>query len=94
MGDESAYYRASFEVSIWLPLNYQDFAFTYNYRHYQELGASEIVKNASLDKAHLRTYTISGPYGLFASYSSGRLPFGFDDEVMVQLGWKWHFAKN
>lgn len=90
-GDNTSFYRVSGEASLWLPLNFNQMAFTYTYRTYQEFGASDIVKTSSLDRSHLRTYTISGPYGLFVSYSSGRLPFGIEDENAVKLGWQWNF---
>lgn len=90
-GDITSFFRASGEASLWLPLNFNQMAFTFNYRTYYELGASDIVKDSNLDRSHLRTYTISGPYGLFVSYSSGRLPFGIKDENAVKLGWQWHF---
>jgi hypothetical protein len=93
-GDDSSFYRASYEMSFWVPLNYKNLAFTFNYRTYQELGASDLVKTAGFDKSHLRTYTVTGPYGLFASYSSGSLPFGMGSEETVQLGWKWHFTRD
>lgn len=90
-GDSTSFYRASGEASLWLPLNFNQMAFTFNYRTYHELEASDNVKASNIDRSHLRTYTISGPYGLFASYSSGRLPFGIQDENAIQLGWQWHF---
>jgi hypothetical protein len=91
-GDDSSFTRVSYEMSFWVPLNYKNLAFTFNYRTYQEWGASDLVKAAGLEKTHLRTYTVTGPLGLFASYSSGTLPFSLGEEETVQLGWKWHFA--
>lgn len=92
-GDSTSFYRASGEASLWVPLNFNQMAFTFSYRTYHEIGASEVVKGNNLDRSHLRTYTISGPYGLYASYSSGRLPFGIEEESAVELGWQWHFME-
>lgn len=92
VGDDSSFTRVSYEMSFWVPLNYKYLAFTFNYRTYQELGASDLVIAAGLEKTHLRTYSVTGPLGLFASYSSGTLPFSLGEEETVQLGWKWHFA--
>ncbi|MGS2719583.1 hypothetical protein [Paraglaciecola aestuariivivens] len=92
VGDKSSFTRASLEAGFWVPLGFKQLAFTFSYRTYQELGAAELVKTAGLDKTHLRTFTVTGPLGLFASYSSGSLPFSLSSEQTVQLGWKWHFS--
>ena len=93
-GDESGYTRISGEFSLVVPLTKLasvPYSFTFSYRAYEELDASDIVKNANLDSFQLRTYSITSPTGLFVSYSSGRLPFGIDDESTVELGYQTYF---
>ncbi|WP_019677954.1 hypothetical protein [Arsukibacterium perlucidum] len=93
-GDDSRYERISAELHINVPLIVMldiPYTFSFNYRTYNELGASTIIKEANLDKYRLRTYTLGGPAGLFVSYSSGRLPFGFEDEQVIALGFKTYF---
>jgi len=93
-GDDSSYYRFSGEVSLWIPVgNFFDRheVFTFNYRYYSELGASDIAKSANLDTYNLRTFSLTSPTGLFISYSSGRLPFALQNDQVVELGWKTYF---
>jgi len=93
-GDSSSYQRVSGEVSISMPVTTimgESVTFGFNYRTYQEIDASSIVKDARLDKYHLRTYSFSLPNGLLASYSSGRLPFDLQDDDVVAIGWKTYF---
>ena len=93
-GDDSAYYRVSGELSLWIPIgNFfgRREVFTFNYRHYRELSPSDIVKNANLDAYTLRTFSLTSPTGLFVSYSSGRLPFDSQSDQVVELGWKTYF---
>lgn len=93
-GDDSSYQRVSGEVSISMPVSTimgESITFGFNYRTYQEINASSIVKDARLDKYHLRTYSFSLPNGLLASYSSGRLPFDLQNDDVVAIGWKTYF---
>lgn len=93
-GDNSTYQRVSGEVSISMPVSTimgESITLGFNYRTYQEIDASNIVKDAQLDKYHLRTYSFSLPNGLLASYSSGRLPFDVQNDDVVAIGWKTYF---
>jgi hypothetical protein len=67
------------------------YTFTYNFRGYEEVSPSDLVEAANLDKYRLRTYSLITPVGLIASYSSGRLPFGLEDENIVSLGFQTYF---
>ena len=92
-GDDTDYYRASAEAAVSLPLGKVAglaVDFTFNYRTYQEIGASNIVKQADLDRYHLRTYALRGPYGMYVSYVSGRLPFDLLSDQSIELGIKWY----
>lgn len=93
-GDDSSYYRVSGDVSVWMPLGTlydRILVFTANYRHYSELDPSSIVKDTRLDSYNLRTFSLSGPNGLFVSYSSGKLPFDQQSDDVVALGFKTYF---
>ncbi|WP_133467781.1 hypothetical protein [Paraglaciecola marina] len=93
-GDDSSYERISAEFSLSIPLHQlADIPYTlgFSYRAYQEVEASDIVKTVNLDRYRLRTYSLNTPIGLVVSYSSGRLPFGVEDENIVELGFKTYF---
>ncbi len=93
-GDDSSYTRISGELSLVVPLTKLagvPYSFTFSYRAYEELEASDIVKEGGLNSYQLRTYSLVSPTGLFVSYSSGRLPFGIEDENIVELGYKTYF---
>lgn len=93
-GDASDYYRFSGEISLWIPIGTyfdKNLVLTVNYRNYQELNPSDIVKIAHLDSYNLRTFSLTSPTGLFITYSSGRLPFETQADDVVELGWKTYF---
>jgi hypothetical protein len=93
LGDNSDYYRVKGEFTATLPLGeYGKYPIDlqFNYRTYQELSASDIVKEAGMDRYHLRTWSLTGPYGMYVSYSSGELPFDLSSESTVELGVKWY----
>lgn len=93
-GDTSDYYRFSGEISLWMPIGTyfdKNLVLTVNYRNYQELNPSAIVKNAHLNSYNLRTFSLTSPTGLFITYSSGRLPFEMQTDDVVELGWKTYF---
>jgi len=93
-GDDSTYERLSAEFHLSVPLTKLldlPYLFSFNYRIYDELGASNTVKEAELDSYRLRTYSLSAPVGLILSYSSGRLPFGLEEQQTIELGFKTYF---
>jgi hypothetical protein len=93
-GDNSSYERLATEFHLSVPLvSLMDlpYLFSFNFRAYDELGAKEIIKTAKLDSYRLRTYSLSSPSGLVLSYSSGRLPFGLENEQTIELGFKSYF---
>lgn len=93
-GDDSDYERLSYEFTLTIPLKELfnvPYTFGYNFRGYEELGASDLVVAANLDSYRLRTYSLYTPIGIVASYSSGRLPFGVSDENIVSLGFQTYF---
>jgi hypothetical protein len=93
-GDDSDYERFTAEFHVDVPLiELMNIAYTFsfNYRSFSEFGASDIVKDVNLDRYHLRTFSLSAPAGLAISYSSGRLPFGLEEQQTIELGFKTYF---
>lgn len=93
-GDDSSYERFSGEFHLSVPLTKLlniPYLFSFNYRIYEEIGASEIVEQAGLESYHLRTYSLSDPAGLVVSYSSGRLPFGLEEQQTIEIGFQTYF---
>lgn len=91
-GDSSSFYRFSGELSLWIPLQTRvPLALTFNYRYYKELGASSAVEDANLDSFNLRTVSLTGTNGIFASYSSGRLPLDMQNDNVLEIGWRTYF---
>lgn len=93
-GDDSDFYRMKGEFTAAIPLGtYGKYPIDlqFNYRTYYEISASDLVKDAGLDRHHLRTWSLTGPYGMYVSYSSGELPFDLSSESTVELGVKWYF---
>ncbi len=60
-------------------------------RFYQEIGASEAIKALGRDNSLYFVLTLSAFEGVFFSYSTGRLPFDFQDDQVYELGAKFQF---
>jgi hypothetical protein len=93
-GDNSSYTRLAGEFSLIMPLQKLaglPYYFTFNYQVYGEINASDKVKTANLDAYQLKTYSLNTPTGVFVSYSSGRLPFGLENESTVEIGFQTYF---
>jgi hypothetical protein len=94
LGDTSSYFRLGGEVSIRTEVARWEGAPLYltgNFRYYKELNPSELVKTAGLDDFSLATFSLSGPNGIFVSYSTGELPMDADRDNVVEIGWKTYF---
>jgi hypothetical protein len=59
-----------------------------NWRRYDELSAPEAVRAADLAYYEYFVATVGPQRGLFASYSSGRLPFELSDDQIYELGFR------
>jgi len=90
LGDASGYTRFNCEISFKTPIN-DDAHFVANLRYYQEFGASSGVKAANLDKQLFFTSALTLSNGLFASYSTGKLPFDATDDQIYELGFFFSF---
>lgn len=94
LGDDSLFYRVSSEISMSLPLESDSrdpLMFSFNYQYNQEIGASDGIKDASLDSYSMRNYSIISATGVFMNYSSGKMPLDQFENEVVQLGWKTSF---
>ena len=90
VGDGSNYGRLNVEVSFKTPIG-SDANFAANFRYFKELGASQGVKAANLDEQVFFTSALTLSNGLFASYSTGRLPFDARDDQIYELGFQFSF---
>lgn len=53
--------------------------------------ARSLHPDAAFKNDQLKTYSLNTLTGIFISYSSGRLPFGLENESAVELGFKTYF---
>ncbi|MBB5211205.1 hypothetical protein [Microbulbifer hydrolyticus] len=96
LGKLDHYYRSAAEVSLTTPIakfDGRDVILAYDYRYFRELDAEQAVKDAKLHRSRLIQLSLRMPSDnergyAFIGYSSGRLPFGIDDEVL-KVGWNY-----
>jgi hypothetical protein len=93
-GDDSSFGRFSSELGFTMPVGThfdKRLSLGVNYRWYKEIDAESVIKDAGLDSYNLRTVSLVTPSGLYASYSSGELPFDQSSDDTLELGWKTYF---
>ncbi|GAA5523762.1 hypothetical protein Maes01_00311 [Microbulbifer aestuariivivens] len=96
LGKLDEYYRAEGEISMSTPVGLFDgkpVLLAYDYRYFRELDADAAIKGANLHRSRLLQFSLRMPSDndrgyAFVGYSSGRLPFGIEDDVL-QLGWSY-----
>lgn len=94
LGAMEYYWRLSFETSFktlfaesaGMPL----FAEA-NFRYYRELGASVAVRDAGLDEFLYFTTAITAGNGMYAGFSTGRLPFDTRSDQVYEVGFSYSF---
>jgi len=64
---------------------------SYTWRYFREIGASEAIKAAGLERHRYSTIAIHTPQNIVISYSSGKLPFDLKSDDMFELGWRFNF---
>jgi hypothetical protein len=57
------------------------------YRYFRETGATDIIKNAKLDRSNYFEAKLGLPSKFFLSYASGRLPFDHKNDQVYAIGW-------
>lgn len=93
-GDNSDFLRLNVEVGFRTLLLHRasgDIFFNAHYRTYYELSPSEVVETANLDQFDYFRASITSKQGLFASYTTGRLPLGSRDADAYEVGWAFKF---
>lgn len=65
--------------------------FAANYRLYQELGASDELKEENLGKHSYLVLSLQSSKGFYVSYSTGKLPFDKKDDKVYELGFQYKF---
>jgi hypothetical protein len=89
-GNDS-YTRVATEVSFKTPIakwESQPVYVSANWRRYDELSPPDAVRAANLAYYEYFVATVGPQRGLFASYSSGRLPFDHSDDQVYELGFR------
>jgi hypothetical protein len=69
----------------------QDLWFSANFRYYQELGASQLIRNAGLSHQEYFVAKLDLPYKFNLSYSDGKLPMDQKNDQVFALGWSANF---
>lgn len=63
----------------------------FTYRYWKELDAPMEIKNANLDTAKYATWRLKHSGSDFhIDYATGKLPFGFENEHLVKIGWSYN----
>lgn len=96
LGKLDSYYRGAAEISLTTPLaqfDGKDVILAYDYRYFREIDPEAAIEDANLHRSRLSQFSLRMPSDnkrgyAFVGYSSGRLPFGVDDEIL-QLGWSY-----
>ncbi|WP_288130727.1 hypothetical protein [Microbulbifer sp.] len=96
LGKLDSYYRSAAEISLTTPVaqfDGKDVILAYDYRYFREIDPEAAIEDANLHRSRLSQFSLRMPNDskrgyAFVGYSSGRLPFGVDDEIL-QLGWNY-----
>lgn len=70
------------------------FHFSANFRWYKELNAEQVLKDNDLDKFTYFVAAIESSTGLFASYSTGRLPFDRQGDKVYEIGFRYNLGNK
>lgn len=69
----------------------QSIFFVANYRLYQELGASQEIRNQNLSTHSYLILSLQSSKGYYVSYSIGKLPFDRIDDRIYEMGFQYKF---
>ena len=93
--DDTKYDRADAQIIILKSIGLgklKDFQFSY--RYFKEIGASDIIKNAGLDRTHYAEYRLDFDAGFYAAYAAGSLPFDKQSDGVAKIGWSTNLDIN
>lgn len=83
--------EASFKTRL-IKTEGRDFYAAFDYRLFQELGASEAIKSAGLHRFEYFVWVVGSEAGPFVSYSTGRLPLDAVKDQTYKLGYQFTFG--
>jgi hypothetical protein len=96
-GNENGFNRIRFEVSFKTRvarIGNEVFNFSSNYRWYNEVNASQEIKNNGLAFSNFFVAAIESNSGLFVSYTTGRLPFDKKNDQVYAIGFKYDLGNS
>jgi hypothetical protein len=92
-GDTSDFDRLKFEAAFRTPiarLGDDRLYVSVNYRYYEELDPSPVVRSLDIDAFEYYTVVLGGSDGLYVSYTEGKLPLDVADDRVFELGYQLH----
>lgn len=94
LGAPGSYPRIRIESALRSPLldaSRVGLIFEADFRYYKELGAPAAIATAGLDDFTYFVAALVAGNGLYASYSTGKLPFDASSDQVYDLGFRLHF---
>lgn len=91
-GNEDSYSRLRFEIGFKTRvarIGKEMIHFSSNYRWYKEVNPDEIIKLNKLDRFSFLVAALESTNGLFASYTTGKLPFDKVTDQVYALGFRY-----
>lgn len=91
-GNTDPYPRIKFESgfrSFITRIKKESIFFNANYRYYQELSASELIRKAHLDKHSYLALALQTSSGFYVSYVKGKLPFDMKSDEIYSVGFNF-----
>ena len=93
VGDDGVYPRFRSEIAMKSRLGHlsgQVISASLGWRYYREIDASSAIKTANLDEHSFFAARIDFPAGVYASYSTGKLPLDASNDSVLALGFQVH----
>ncbi len=88
--DDSFFTRFRAETSFRTPLSLQNLIFfEASYRYDWQPHASELIKQNAMDRFGYFVAALTLPNGMFASYSTGKLPADLESDRVYELGFRF-----
>lgn len=97
IGALNPYSRVHLEVSFKthaLTFDKQVIYFTADYRFYQEINPSVVLRAAGIARFNYFVAELQGSSGFFVSYSAGQLPFDRKSDQVYSLGFKYNLGNS
>jgi hypothetical protein len=94
LGNIDPYPRFKFETSfrtLVSRIEKQNIFFNANFRVYQEINASTVIKAANLSSFTYFVMALQTSSGLYVSYANGKLPFDAKSDEVYSIGFNYDF---